>query len=164
MVISRVKSLASPLKKWVLSTPSPRIMWFPLARFPLTQFLAYVRVSGEFHVSWTFSTVPLARFLRNAVFQRTKKRAMRGIGVVWMAMKLHNFCHSIVRKIVLSINKWKICVPLIANAPVHTYYIVTTHVRGVAKGQLRLVILYYGPLKVELPRKSKEAYLYTYTV
>ena len=41
-----------------------------------------------------------------------------------------------------------------------TYILVTTHVRGVAKGQLRLVILYYGLLKVELPWKSKEAYLY----
>ena len=27
-------------------TPSPRIMRFPLARFPLTRILAYVRASG----------------------------------------------------------------------------------------------------------------------
>ena len=28
-------------------TPSPRIKQFPLARFPLTQILAYVHTSGE---------------------------------------------------------------------------------------------------------------------
>ena len=36
---------------------------------------------GEFRVSLIFSTSVLTQFLRNALFSKTKMRAVRGIGV-----------------------------------------------------------------------------------
>ena len=43
-----VHSIYPRLARKVLNacTPSPHIMWFPLARFPLTRIFAYVRASG----------------------------------------------------------------------------------------------------------------------
>ena len=73
----------------IKNTPSPRITRFPLAWFPLTRILAYVRASGEFCVSWIISTVPLTQFLRNTFFSKPKWVQCREFSV--LGVKIKNF-------------------------------------------------------------------------
>ena len=62
----------------IVFTGGPPLTRKSLTRFPLTSFLAYVRVSGELALVGDHSTVPLTRVSCNTVFSKSQKTRKAG--------------------------------------------------------------------------------------